>query len=315
MKIALLDDYQRVARDFADWTRLPADSELVVFDHHIAEREVLLETLQRFEVIVLMRERTPFPAEVIERLPNLRLLITTGNRNASIDLAACRARGITVSGTGAVGTSTAELTWGLILALIKRIPLEDRALRAGRWQTGLTTSLTGKRLGLLGLGKLGTQVARVGQAFGMEVVAWSQNLTDTRAAEVGARRVEKRELFATSDIVSLHLVLGERTRGIVGAEEFNAMKPEACFINTARAGLVDEAALVEVLRERRIAGAGLDVFSIEPLPANHPLLALDHVVLTPHLGYVTRENYTVFYRDALEDILSWKAGKPVRRLA
>ncbi|MFY0580603.1 D-2-hydroxyacid dehydrogenase family protein [Cystobacter fuscus] len=315
MKIALLDDYQRVARDFADWTRLPADSELVVFDHHIADREVLLETLQRFEVIVLMRERTPFPAEVIERLPNLRLLITTGNRNASIDLAACRARGITVSGTGAVGTSTAELTWGLILALIKRIPLEDRALRAGKWQTGLTTSLTGKRLGLLGLGKLGTQVARVGQAFGMEVVAWSQNLTDARAAEVGARRVEKRELFATSDIVSLHLVLSERTRGLVGAEEFHAMKPDACFINTSRAGLVDEAALLEVLRERRIAGAGLDVFSIEPLPADHPLLALDNVVLTPHLGYVTRENYTVFYRDALEDILGWKAGKPVRRLA
>jgi phosphoglycerate dehydrogenase-like enzyme len=314
MKIALLDDYQRVARDFADWERLPAGSELVVFDRHIADREALVETLQRFEVIVLMRERTPFPAEVIERLPNLRMLVTTGNRNASIDLAACRARGITVSGTGTVGTATAELTWGLILALLKRIPTEDRALRAGTWQTGLTTGLTGKRLGLLGLGKLGTQVARVGQAFGMEVVGWSQNLTDALAAEVGARRVEKRELFATADIVSLHLVLSERTRGIVGAEDLNAMKPEACFINTARAGLVDDAALLSVLREGRIAGAGLDVFPIEPLPVDHPLLALPNVVLTPHLGYVTRENYTVFYRDALEDILAWKAGTPVRRL-
>ncbi|MET0402094.1 MAG: D-2-hydroxyacid dehydrogenase family protein [Cystobacter sp.] len=315
MRIALLDDYQRVARDFADWHRLPAGSELAVFDQHIAERETLIATLEPFDVIVLMRERTPFPAEVVDRLPNLRLLVTTGNRNASIDLAACRARGITVSGTGAVGTSTAELTWGLILALIKRIPLEDRALREGRWQSGLTTGLTGKRLGLLGLGKLGTQVARVGQAFGMEVVGWSQNLTDALAAEAGARRVEKRELFATSDIVSLHLVLSERTEGIVGAEELHAMKSDALFINTARAGLVDEAALLEVLHEQRIAGAGLDVFPIEPLPADHPLLAMPHVVLTPHLGYVTRENYTVFYRDALEDILSWMEGAPLRRLA
>lgn len=314
MKIALLDDYQRVAREFADWTRLPEGSELVVFDHPIAESEELVKALQPYAVLVLMRERTPMPASLLERLPNLRLLVTTGARNASIDLEACRARGITVCGTGSRGTSTAELTWGLLLALVKRIPTEDRALRSGQWQTGLTEGLEGKRLGVVGLGKLGTQVARVGQVFGMETVAWSPNLTDARAAEAGVRRVEKQELFATSDVVSLHLVLSERTRHVVGARELEAMKPTAWLLNTSRAGLVDEAALLTVLRERRIAGAGLDVFSTEPLPPGHPLLGLDHVVLTPHLGYVTRENYAVFYRDALEDILAWHAGAPVRRL-
>lgn len=315
LKIAILDDYQRVAPDFADWERLPDGSQLLIFDRHIDDREELAAALQPCDAIILMRERTPFPAALIERLPNLRLLVTTGGRNASIDLEACRARGITVCGTGTVGTPTAELTWGLILALVKRIPIEDRALRAGLWQTGLTQGLAGKRLGLLGLGKLGTQVARVGQAFGMDVVAWSQNLTSERAAEVGVRRVEKQELFATSDIVSLHVILSERTRGIVGAAELGAMKPTAYFINTSRAGLVDEAALLAALRERRIAGAGLDVFPIEPLPAGAPLLTLPNVVLTPHLGYVTRENYAVFYRDALEDILAWHAGAPVRVLS
>jgi phosphoglycerate dehydrogenase-like enzyme len=313
VKIAILDDYQRVARGLADWSRLPAGSELTVFDRPLAEEE-RVAALQPFEVLVIMRERTPFPAALLEQLPHLRLLVTTGGRNAAIDLEACRARGITVSGTGNVGAPTAELAWGLILALVKRIPVEERALRAGAWQTGLTEGLAGKRLGVVGLGKLGTQVARVGQAFGMEVVAWSQNLTAERAAEVGVRRVEKQELFATSDVVSLHLVLGERTRGAVGAAELNAMKPTAWFVNTSRAGLVDEPALLAVLREQRIAGAGLDVFPIEPLPAHHPLLTLPNVVLTPHLGYVTREIYAVFYRDVLEDILAWKAGAPVRVL-
>ncbi|MCY1014575.1 D-2-hydroxyacid dehydrogenase family protein [Pyxidicoccus sp. MSG2] len=314
MNIAILDDYQGVALGLADWARLPAGSGLHVFERHLADPEALVAALQPFDVIVLMRERTPFPAALLERLPKLRLLVTTGGRNAAIDLEACRARGIPVCGTGNVGAPTAELAWGLILALVKRIPTEDRALRAGTWQTGLTEGLAGKRLGLLGLGKLGGQMARVGAAFGMEVVAWSQNLTDARAAEVGARRVEKQELFSTADVVSLHLVLGERTRGVVGATELGAMKRTAWFINTARAGLVDDAALLSVLGQQRIAGAGLDVFSVEPLPAGHPLLALSNVVLTPHLGYVTRENYAVFYRDALEDILAWHAGAPVRLL-
>ncbi|MFP2924579.1 D-2-hydroxyacid dehydrogenase family protein [Pyxidicoccus sp. 3LG] len=314
MNIAILDDYQRVARGLADWSRLPAGSGLHVFDHHLADTEARVAVLQPFDVLVLMRERTPFPAALLERLPRLKLLVTTGGRNAAIDLEACRARGLTVCGTGNVGAPTAELAWGLILALVKRIPVEDRALRTGTWQSGLTEGLAGKRLGLLGLGKLGGQMARVGAAFGMEVVAWSQNLTDARAAEVGARRVEKQELFSTADVVSLHLVLGERTRGIVGPAELGAMKPTAWFVNTARAGLVDEDALLAALREQRIAGAGLDVFSTEPLPAGHPLLSLPNVVLTPHLGYVTRENYAVFYRDALEDILAWHAGAPVRLL-
>lgn len=314
LNIAILDDYQRVARGLAQWERLPEGSTLHVFDRHIADREELVAALQPFDVIVLMRERTPFPAALLERLPKLRLLVTTGGRNAAIDLDACRKRGLPVCGTGNVGAPTAELAWGLILALVKRIPTEDRALRAGTWQTGLTEGLAGKRLGLVGLGKLGGQMARVGAAFGMEVVAWSQNLMDARAAEVGARRVEKQELFSTADVVSVHLVLGERTRGIVGAAELGAMKRTAWFINTARAGLVDEAALLTALGEQRIAGAGLDVYSVEPLPAEHPLLSMSNVVLTPHLGYVTRENYAVFYRDALEDILAWHAGAPVRQL-
>lgn len=314
MNVAILDDYQRVARDLADWSRLPQGSGLTVFDRPIGDLDAVAAALQPFEVVVIMRERTPFPAALIDRLPKLRLLVTTGARNLSVDLEACKARGIPVCGTRMVGTPTAELTWGLILALTKRITVEERALRAGQWQTGLTGSLSGRRLGLVGLGKLGTQVAQVGRAFGMEVVAWSPNLTDERAAAGGAVRVEKRELFATSDVVSVHLVLGERTRGIVGAGELSAMKPTALFINTSRAGLVDEAALLDVLHRRHIAGAGLDVFPVEPLPADSPWLAAPNTVLTPHLGYVTRENYALFYRDALEDILAWAAGAPIRLL-
>jgi phosphoglycerate dehydrogenase-like enzyme len=314
MRVAVLDDYQRVARDFADWTHLPAGVEPTFFHAPFADREAAVAALAPFEVIVAMRERTAFPAGVIARLPALRLLVTTGMRNAAIDLNACRAKGVTVCGTGAVGTPTAELTWGLILALVKRIPAEDRALREGAWQTGMTTSLGGKRLGVVGLGKLGTQVARVGAAFGMEVVAWSPNLTDDRAHAGGARRVEKGELFATADVVTLHLVLSQPTRGIVGAAEISAMKPSAILVNTARAGLVDEAALIAALREGRLGGAGMDVFAIEPLPAGSPLRAAPNTMLTPHLGYVTAENYQVFYRNAVEDIVAWAAGKPVRVL-
>lgn len=315
MRIAILDDYQQVARGLADWSQLPGGAGLTVFDRPLGDEDAVAAALEPFDVLVIMRERTPFPAALIGRLPNLKLLVTTGARNNAIDLAACAARGITVSGTRMVGTPTAELTWGLILALAKRIPAEERALRDGRWQTGLTDDLEGKRLGLVGLGKLGTKVARIGQAFGMEVVAWSQNLTDERAAEAGVARVGKRELFATSDVVSVHLVLGDRTRGVVGAEEIGAMKPTALFVNTSRAGLVDEAALIHALRHGHIGGAGIDVFPIEPLPADSLWLGLPNTVLTPHLGYVTRENYAVFYRDALEDILAWTAGSPVRLLS
>jgi phosphoglycerate dehydrogenase-like enzyme len=315
VRVAILDDYQRVARGLADWDRLPAGSGLAVLDRHVADREELVRTLEPFDVLVAMRERTPFPADLLDRLPRLRLLVTTGMRNASIDLGACRRRGVAVCGTGGAGLPTAELAWGLILALAKRITVEDRAVRAGAWQTGLTADLGGERLGVVGLGRLGARVAAVGGAFGMEVVAWSPNLTAGRAAEGGAALVAKRELFATADVVSLHLVLSERTRGVVGAGEIGAMRPSAFFVNTARAGLVDGDALLAALRAGRIAGAGLDVFPVEPLPPDDPLLALPNVVLTPHLGYVTAEGYAVFYRDALEDILAWDAGRPVRLLA
>lgn len=315
MRVAILDDYQGVARDLADWSQLPPGSDLTVFDRPLGDEAAVAAALEPFDVLVIMRERTPFPASLIGRLPKLKLLVTTGARNNAIDLAACAARGIPVCGTRMVGTPTAELTWGLILALAKRIPAEERALREGRWQTGLTGDLAGKRLGLVGLGKLGGKVAQVGLAFGMEVAAWSPNLTDERAAAAGVIRLEKRDLFATSDVVSVHLVLSERTRGVVGADEIGAMKPTAFLVNTSRAGLVDEAALIHALRHGHIGGAGIDVFPIEPLPENSLWLDLPNTVLTPHLGYVTRENYAVFYRDALEDILAWTAGSPVRLLS
>lgn len=315
MRVAILDDYQGVARDLADWSQLPPGSDLTVFDRPLGDEAAVAAALEPFDVLVIMRERTPFPTSLIGRLPKLKLLVTTGARNNAIDLAACAARGIPVCGTRMVGTPTAELTWGLILALAKRIPAEERALREGRWQTGLTGDLAGKRLGLVGLGKLGSKVAQVGLAFGMEVAAWSPNLTDERAAAAGVIRLEKRDLFSTSDVVSVHLVLSERTRGVVGADEIGAMKPTAFLVNTSRAGLVDEAALAHALRHGHIGGAGIDVFPIEPLPENSLWLDLPNTVLTPHLGYVTRENYAVFYRDALEDILAWTAGSPVRLLS
>ncbi|MCE9672863.1 D-2-hydroxyacid dehydrogenase family protein [Myxococcus stipitatus] len=314
MNVAVLDDYLDVARACADWSRLPAGAMLQVFREPLVGEDVRARALAGFDVIVAMRERTAFPASLLERLPDLRLLVTTGMRNASIDLEACRRRGVTVCGTGAVGAPAAELTWALLLALLKRVPESDRALREGAWQTGLTQTVEGKRLGVVGLGKLGTQVARVGRAFGMEVVAWSPRLTAERAEAGGARLVDKHTLFSTSDVVTLHLVLGDGTRGVVGDAELRAMKRSAYLVNTSRAGLVDEAALLSALREERIAGAGLDVFSVEPLPRGHPLTTLPNTVLTPHLGYATRENFDVFYRDALEDILAWSTGQPIRAL-
>lgn len=314
MRVAVLDDYLDVARTSADWTRLPAGAALSVFREPLSGEDAQVAALRDFDVIVAMRERTAFPASLLTRLPNLRLLVTTGMRNASIDLEACRRHGVIVCGTGAVGAPAAELAWALILSLLKRVPTEDRVVREGGWQTGLTDTLSGKRLGVVGLGKLGTQVARVGLAFGMEVVAWSPRLTPERAEAVGARYVEKHALFSTSDVITLHLVLGAGTEGVVGAAELGAMKRSAFLVNTSRAGLVDEEALLSALREERIAGAGLDVFSVEPLPSGHPLRSMPNTVLTPHLGYVTRENFAVYYRDAVEDILAWSGGSPVRLL-
>src|SRR5688500_15219204 len=259
-----------------------------------------------------MRERTEFRRSLLERLPNLRLLVTTGRRNKSIDVEAATERGITVCGTGILPNGTAELTWGLILAAARHIPQEDASVRAGGWQETVGMDLAGARLGVVGLGGQGSQVARIGLAFGMDVVAWSQNLTDERAVEVGVRRVEREELFGTSDVVTVHLLLSKRTRGLIGADDLGRMKPTALLINTSRGPIVEQRALLDALREGRIGGAGLDVFDQEPLPIDHPLRTAPRTVLTPHLGYVTRNTYEIFYREAVEDVAAFLAGSPVR---
>ena len=313
-RVAVLDDYQDAARSLAPWDSLPQGSEVRFFRDHEDDEARVAARLAAFDVIVAMRERTPFPRSLLKQLPNLRLLVTTGLRNAAIDVAAATELGITVSGTEGLPYPTAELTWGLILALARKIPNEDRALRAGNWQTSLGTGLQGKTLALLGLGRLGSQVARIGAAFGMHVVAWSPNLTVARAAQGGAELVGRDELFRRADVLSIHLVLSERTRGLVGPNELALLKEGALLINTSRGPLVDEAALIAALASGKIAGAGLDVFDREPLAPNHPLLALQNTVLTPHLGYVTEETYRIFYAHALEDIQGYLAGKPLRVL-
>lgn len=313
MKIALLDDYLSTARAAADWGRL-GSAEVVSFERPFGSVDAAAAALAGFEVVVAMRERTTLDAALIGRLPDLRLIVTTGMRNASIDMAAARAAGIDVCGTEMLPTPTAELAWGMIIALARRIPEQQASLRSGGWQTALGTVLAGKRLGLLGLGKLGGQMARIGAAFGMEPVAWSPNLTEERARAAGARRVEKDELFAGSDVVSVHLVLSERSRGIVSAGDIARMKPSAVFVNTSRSGLVDQDALGAALRDGRIAGAGIDVFDTEPLPSGDPILAWPNTVLTPHLGYVTQETWRLAYGQALEDVEAWAKGAPVRLL-
>jgi phosphoglycerate dehydrogenase-like enzyme len=301
-----------VAADFADWSTLPGPADVVTFHDHVDDEDALAARLEPFDVIVAMRERTPFRRSLLERLPNLKLLVTTGQRNAAIDVAAAAERGVPVCGTGYFSSPTAEMTWALILAAARHIPQEDASVRAGGWQQTLGTDLAGATLGVVGLGRLGSRVATIGRAFEMDVIAWSQNLTDERAAEVGARRVDKDELFATADVVSIHLILSKRTRGLVGAHELGLMKPSAILVNTSRGPIVDEAALVEVLREGRIGGAGIDVYDAEPLARDHPLRELRRAVLTPHLGYVSRNTYEVFYRDAVEDVAAWMRGEPVR---
>jgi phosphoglycerate dehydrogenase-like enzyme len=313
-RVAVLDDYQRVARSLAAWGALGADVDVQFFHDHLSEPRALAARLQAFDAVVAMRERTAFPRDVLARLPRLRLLVTTGARNAAIDVTAARELGICVCGTGGLPYPTAELTWGLLLALARNIPQEDVAVRSGAWQTSLGQGLSGKTLGLLGLGRLGSQVARVALAFGMRVTAFSQNLTPERAAEHGATWLPLDELLATADVVSIHLVLSERTRGLLGARELGRLKPSALLINTSRGPIVDEPALIEALSQRRIAGAALDVFDVEPLPLEHPLRRLSNTVLTPHLGYVTEETYRVFYSDVVGDILAFRAGQPVRTL-
>ncbi|MCH9675272.1 MAG: D-2-hydroxyacid dehydrogenase family protein [Gammaproteobacteria bacterium] len=314
-RVALLDDYQGVAMNLAPWANLGAAVEVVPFHDHLDDEAALIERLASFDVIMAMRERTPFPRSLFAALPNLKLLVTAGMRNASIDMQAAADHGVTVCGTGGLPTPTAELAWGLILSLMRFIPREDAATRAGSWETTVGLTLHGKRLGVVGLGRLGAQVAKVGVAFGMDVVAWSQNLTAERAAEIGVRRVDKEELLQSSDVISVHLVLSERSRGLIGAAELALMKSTAFIVNTSRGPIIDETALVGALRDGTIAGAGLDTFDVEPLPTDHPLLKLDNTVITPHLGYVTDESLRVFYEETLEDIQGFLAGSPVRVLS
>ena len=310
-RLAILDDYQDVTRHLGPWDRLP-HVQTIAFRDTLAEPDALLERLAGFDGILAMRERTPFPASLLSRLPALRLLITTGERNRGIDAAACAAQGITFCGTPSFGAPTVDLTWGLILSLARRIPEQVAALHAGRWQTAIGHGLEGRTLGVVGLGKLGKRVAAVGQAFGMQVIAWSTNLTDETAAAAGVTRVDKAELFRRADVVTLHYLLSERSRGIVGTAELAAMKPSAYLVNTSRGPLVDQPALLAALHEGRIAGAGLDVYDIEPLPADHPLLAAPNTVLTPHLGYCTEENYRAYFAGAVEAIEAWEAEAPIR---
>lgn len=314
-RVAVLDDYQDVAWQMIDWSSITVDTDIQVFRDHLSDHDALVERLKDFEIVSAMRERTPFPRRLLQRLPKLKLLVTTGMRNAAIDLAAATDLGITVCGTSGVLPPTAELTWGLILALLRHIPREDAATRVGQWQVSMGLGLQGKTLGVIGLGNLGSYVATVGKAFQMELLAWSQNLTAERAAQVGATLVTKDELLSRADIVTIHLVLSDRTRNLLGARELGLMKPTAYLINTSRGPIVNEKALVEALQKRTIAGAGLDVFDEEPLPLDHPLRKLDNTVITPHIGYVTKETYEIFFRHIVEDIRAFLDGKPVRVLS
>ena len=313
MKVAILDDYQSVAADMADWNSLPSGIEVTYFSDHLADEDALAARLVDFDIVMGMRERTPFPRTLLERLPALRCLITTGARNASYDVAAATELGITVCGTQGAGEGPTELTWGLIIGLLRRISEEDRATREqGRWGIHVGTSLQGKTLALLGLGHIGSLVARVGNAFDMRVIAWSQDLTAERAAECGATLVDRDTLFAEGDVVSVHVRLSDRTVGLVGAHEIGLMKPTAILVNISRGPNIDEAAMVDALQRRAIAGAALDTFDVEPLPTDHPLLKLDNTLITPHVGYVTDDGYRAFYAGVVENIRAFAAGEPVR---
>ncbi|TAK48014.1 MAG: D-2-hydroxyacid dehydrogenase family protein [Xanthobacteraceae bacterium] len=313
-RCAILDDYQAAAAGLADWNSL-SDVDVTFFTAPFADAQAAARALKDFHIVGLMRERTPFPRALLAGLPNLRLLMTSGMGNAAIDLAAARDHGVTVCGTGHFGAPAAALAIGLMLELTRRIGFEDARLKAGApWQVTLGRDLEGMTLGIVGLGRLGRRVAAIAQALGMEVIAWSQNLTPEACRDAGVAYASRTELFARADIVSIHLALSERTRGLIGCDELSRMKPTAYLVNTARGPIVVEDDLVDVLRQRRIAGAGLDVFWTEPLPLDHPLRGLDNVVLTPHLGYVTEQGYRRFYADMVEDIAAWLAGAPIRRI-
>lgn len=313
VRAAVLDDYQNVALTFADWSPITRDVEVKVFDKPFANQAEVIKALQGFAIIVGMRERTPFPRKVIEAFPDLKLLITTGARNNSFDVKACSERGITVCGTGVVGSPTTGTAFGLMLELTRRVGFENARLKAGApWQVIIGRDLEGLTLGILGLGKLGQRSATVGKAFGMKTIAWSQNLTPEKAQAGGAELVTKEDLFRSADVVTIHLVLSDRSRGLVGAKELGLMKKTSYLVNTSRGPIVDEKALIATLQSKSIAGAGLDVFDVEPLPLDHPFRKMDNVVITPHLGYVSEQNYRKYFPDIVEDIRAWLDGKPVR---
>ena len=314
MRAAILDDYQNAALVSAPWDRLGPQVQLTIFDDTLKDETSIAQRLRDFEIIVAMRERTPFTGSLLEQLPELRLLVTTGMRNAAIDLAAAARRNILVCGTDLLGYPTAELAWGLIIALARNIASEDRGMRDGRWQTTLGAGLRQKTLGILGLGKLGGEVASFAKAFQMKVIAWSPNLDEERAQRLSVQYVGKDELFRAADFLTIHMVLSARSRGLVGERELSLMKPTAYLINTSRGPIVDEDALLDILDRRGIAGAALDVYAEEPLPPDHRLRRLDNVLMTPHLGYVTAENYRLAYSQVVEDILAFLAGKPIRLL-
>ncbi len=313
-RLAILDDYQGVAMSMGPWDKLPG-VEITVFRDTITDHAALVQRLAPFDAMLAMRERTPFPRALIESLPNLRLLITTAARNRSIDAAACAERGVVFCGTGSSGDPTTDITWGLILNLMRDLPAQQAALRAGQWQTSVGWGTEGRTLGIIGLGKLGARAAKVGLALGMKVIAWSTNLTDERAAEVGVTRVDKATLLSTADVITMHLVLSDRSRGIIGAADLAQMKPTAYIVNTSRGPLIDQDALIAALKAGTIAGAGIDVFDIEPLPQDHPILSAPNTVLTPHLGYVTQQNYRAYYEGTVEAVLAFNAGAPVKVIA
>jgi phosphoglycerate dehydrogenase-like enzyme len=313
-KIAVLDDYVGDVLDYADWSRLPDDCAVTVYQAHAANEDALVTRLAPYDIVCAMRERTVFSRSVFERLPNLKLLCSTAARNAAIDVQAAADHGVVVCGTAAPdpGLATAELTWALILGLTRNIHVEDANMRAARWQTTMGRDLKYLTLGVVGLGRLGTPVAKVGQAFGMNVIAWSPNMTAARAAEAGATLVTKEQLFAQSDVISVHMVLSERTRDLITADDLRRMKQDAILVNTSRGPLINEADLVQALREGWFAGAALDVFDREPLPGNHVLRTLPNTLLTPHIGYSTQATYEVFIGETVENIEAFLAGKPVR---
>ncbi|KAE9646383.1 D-2-hydroxyacid dehydrogenase family protein [Pseudomonas sp. PB106] len=312
VQIAVIDDWQDVARDVVDWSALDGLGDVTFVHDYPADNAELAERLGRYQVICVMRERTRFDEDLLKRLPNLKLLVTGGMRNAALDMQAAASLGIQVCGTDSYKHAAPELTWALIMAATRNLLHEANALRAGQWQQGLGGDLHGRTLGILGLGSIGQKVAQFGQVFGMRVIAWSENLTAERAEDAGVTYVSKQELFEQSDVLSVHLVLSERSRGLVDAQALAWMKPTALLVNTARGPIVDEAALIKALQKQQIAGAALDVFEQEPLPAMHPFRTLENVLATPHVGYVSRQNYEQFFSQMIEDIQAWAAGSPIR---